>query len=93
MFDGQSERTKSRVGRWDSLFRIWLFHPHGVHPHKQPARWIAKREKEKGQKGGESIVSFNDNHRTFDRINRLDSMVFINIAGARERLREREGLE
>lgn len=32
VFDGQSERTKSRAGRWDALFRIRLFHPHEAHP-------------------------------------------------------------
>lgn len=101
VFDGQSERTKSRAGRWDSLFRIRLFHPHGAHPSppprnpvgSQPVRWIAKRERGKGQKGeGEeekgSIVSFNDNRRgrrTFDRINRLISMVLLNTAGTREK--------
>lgn len=98
MFDGQSERTKSRAGRWNSLFRIRLFHPHGAHPQK--LNWFAtssmdreerKRERTVGTRGRErrkSIVSFNDNHRggwTFDQINRLVSMVFQNIAGAREK--------
>lgn len=59
VFDGQSERTKSRAGRWDALFRIRLFHPHEAHPPpprspagSQPVRWIAKRKKGKGQKRG-----------------------------------------
>lgn len=79
-----------------SLFRIRLFHPHGAHPQKtQLVRDQfdgSRREKrtEGGQREGReeagSIVSFNDNRRgrrTFDRINRLVSMVLLNIAGTR----------
>lgn len=98
VFDGQSERTKSRAGRWDALFRIRLFHPHEAHPQKPS--WFAtssmdREEKKRGKdrrgergEGKKSIVSFNDNRhgrRTFDRINRLVSMVLLNITEAREK--------
>lgn len=107
VFDGQSERTKSRAGRWDSLFRIRLFHPHLAHPPEAQlvrnqfdgSRREKKRKDRRGEGGEErgSIVSFDDNRRgrrTFDRINRLVSMVLLNMAGPRwETLREREGSE
>lgn len=59
VFDGQSERTKSRAGRWDSLFRIRLFHPHGAHPSPPPGTQLvrnqfdgSRREKEGKDKRG-----------------------------------------
>lgn len=83
-------KDESRAGLWYSLFQIRLFHPHGAHPQLVRNQFDESRREEKGKdrRGEESIVSFNDNRRgrrTFDRINRLVSMVFLNIAAAREK--------